>query len=76
MTCIKCNIYLGYLNTGDDNAPGNAGMKDQVMALKWVQENIKHFGGCPKRVTIFGHSSGAASVQYHMISPMSQGNLR
>lgn len=45
------------------------------MVLKWVQENINHFGGCPKRVTLFGMSSGAASVQFHMISPMSQGNI-
>ncbi|XP_034942575.1 esterase FE4-like isoform X2 [Chelonus insularis] len=64
---------LGFLNTGDANAPGNAGMKDQVLALKWVRDNIVNFGGCPKRVTIFGQSSGAASVQYHMLSPMSQG---
>lgn len=48
-------------------------MKDQVLALKWVRDNIVNFGGCPDRVTIFGTSSGGASVQYHIISPMSQG---
>lgn len=64
---------LGFLNTEDKNAPGNAGMKDQVMALKWVKDNIHFFGGCPNRVTIFGDSSGGASVQYHMLSPMSEG---
>ncbi|XP_029046685.1 esterase FE4-like [Osmia bicornis bicornis] len=64
---------LGFLNTGDKSAPGNAGMKDQVMALKWVKDNIHFFGGCPNRVTIFGHSSGGASVEYHMLSPMSEG---
>ncbi|XP_033332359.2 esterase FE4 [Megalopta genalis] len=64
---------LGYLNTADKAAPGNAGMKDQVLALKWVKDNIHFFGGCPNRVTIFGASSGAASVQYHMFSPMSEG---
>ncbi|KOC60513.1 Esterase FE4 [Habropoda laboriosa] len=64
---------IGFLNTGDKNAPGNAGMKDQVMALKWVKDNIHFFGGCPNRVTIFGDSSGGASVQYHMVSPMSEG---
>ncbi|XP_031846091.1 esterase FE4 [Nomia melanderi] len=64
---------LGYLNTGDKNAPGNAGMKDQVMALKWVKDNIHFFGGSSNRVTIFGQSSGGASVQYHMFSPMSEG---
>ncbi|XP_054003488.1 esterase FE4-like [Hylaeus anthracinus] len=64
---------LGFLNTGDKSAPGNAGMKDQVMALKWVKDNIHFFGGCPNRVTIFGQSSGAACVQFHMLSPMSEG---
>ncbi|XP_016907128.2 esterase FE4 [Apis cerana] len=64
---------LGFLNTEDKSAPGNAGMKDQVLALKWVKDNIHYFGGCPNRVTIFGDSSGGASVQYHMLSPMSEG---
>ncbi|XP_017882530.2 esterase FE4-like [Ceratina calcarata] len=64
---------LGYLNTGDKSAPGNAGMKDQVMALKWLKDNIHYFGGSPSRVTIFGASSGAASALYHMVSPMSEG---
>lgn len=44
------------------------------MALKWVKDNIHFFGGCPNRVTIFGDSSGGASVQYHMLSPMSEGS--
>ncbi|XP_046736168.1 cholinesterase 1-like [Diprion similis] len=64
---------FGFLSTEDSTAPGNLGLKDQAAALKWVQENIKYFGGCPQRVTIFGQSSGGASVQYHMMSPMSAG---
>lgn len=67
-------FIVGFLNTADKNAPGNAGLKDQVMALKWVKDNIHFFGGCPNRVTIFGDSSGGASVQYHMLSPMSEGS--
>lgn len=64
---------LGFLNTRDANAPGNAGLKDQVTALKWIHDNIETFGGCPLRVTIMGTSAGGASVQFHMMSSMSQG---
>jgi len=61
------------LSAEDDVIPGNYGMKDQVAALRWVQENIVKFGGDPGKVTIFGGSSGAASTGYHMLSPMSKG---
>lgn len=36
---------IGFLSTEDDNCPGNFGLKDQVLVLKWVQENIISFGG-------------------------------
>jgi len=60
----------------NEKVPGNAGLKDQVMALRWVQQNIKQFGGDPGNVTIFGESAGGASVHYHVLSPMSQGKRR
>lgn len=40
---------LGFLSTEDANCPGNFGLKDQVMVLKWIRDNIKQFGGDPKR---------------------------
>ncbi|XP_049958539.1 acetylcholinesterase-like [Schistocerca serialis cubense] len=64
---------LGFLSTGDAVAPGNAGLKDQRLALTWVQRNIERFGGDPQQVTIFGHSAGALSTCYHFISPQSSG---
>ena len=64
---------FGFLTTGDSTAPGNYGMLDQVEALKWVKDNIEHFGGDPRRVTICGLSAGAASVSLHLLSPLSKG---
>ncbi|XP_055589309.1 juvenile hormone esterase-like [Uranotaenia lowii] len=64
---------FGFLSTRDREAPGNFGLKDQVLALQWVQQNIGAFGGDPTQVTIFGSSSGASSVQFHMMSPSSEG---
>ncbi|XP_050305672.1 juvenile hormone esterase-like isoform X2 [Anthonomus grandis grandis] len=64
---------FGFLSTIDDEAPGNYGLKDQVLALKWVQRNIENFGGNKDNVTIFGQSAGAGSVHYHLLSPASKG---
>ncbi|KAJ3635702.1 hypothetical protein MTP99_008591 [Tenebrio molitor] len=64
---------LGFLSTGDMVVPGNNGLKDQVMALKWIKNNIENFGGDPNKITIFGQSAGSASVSYHMQSPQSKG---
>lgn len=64
---------LGFLSTGDSKAPGNLGLKDQVVALRWIQRNIAAFGGNPDNVTISGYSVGSLSVMLHMVSPMSKG---
>lgn len=64
---------LGFMTTGDLVATGNYGMKDQVLALKWVQQNIKSFGGDLQKVTIFGQSAGGASVSFHALSQASAG---
>ncbi|CAH2268202.1 jg8208 [Pararge aegeria aegeria] len=38
---------------------GNYGLSDLLVALKWIQNNIKHFGGDPDSVTLLGHRAGA-----------------
>ncbi|XP_069689979.1 juvenile hormone esterase-like [Periplaneta americana] len=64
---------FGFLSTGDDAAPGNYAMKDQLEALRWVQKNIAAFGGDPNKVTIMGESAGSMSVHFHILSPASRG---
>lgn len=61
---------FGFLSTGTEEAPGNLGLKDQVMALKWIHNNIRHFGGDPDRITLAGLSAGGYSVTALMASPM------
>uniref|UniRef100_A0A8C1WC11 Carboxylic ester hydrolase n=1 Tax=Cyprinus carpio TaxID=7962 RepID=A0A8C1WC11_CYPCA len=67
---------LGFFSTGDEHAPGNYGLLDQVAALQWVQENIHSFGGDPELVTIFGESAGGVSVSLHVLSPLSSNLFR
>ncbi|KAH6923671.1 hypothetical protein HPB50_004563 [Hyalomma asiaticum] len=64
---------LGFLDANTTEAPGNVGLMDQNLALKWIQTHIKHFGGDPFNVTIFGVSAGGMSAHAHVISPMSRG---
>lgn len=52
---------------------GNYGLMDQQAALRWVQGNIRRFGGDPDNVTVAGQSSGGLSVLAHMISRGSRG---
>lgn len=66
---------LGFLSTGDEISPGNYGLKDQALSIRWVHENIKAFGGNPNKITIFGESAGGASVIYQLISPLNKGLL-
>ncbi|KAG5891748.1 hypothetical protein JTB14_012482 [Gonioctena quinquepunctata] len=66
---------LGFLSLEDQSlgVPGNAGLKDQAFALKWVQKNIHNFGGDPDNVTLFGESAGSASAHYLTLSPLTKG---
>lgn len=76
LCCDRNRICLGFLSTGDKEASGNYGLKDQVQALKWVKHNIEMFGGDPDMVTIAGYCAGAASVSLHLVSPLSKGKLK
>lgn len=62
----RLNIF-GFFTSGDDAIPANLGLRDQRLALQWVNENIEVFGGDPGKVTVFGESSGSASVAWHVV---------
>lgn len=72
---VTCNYRLGalgFLCLPDAGISGNAGLKDQLLVLKWVNENISQFGGNKHNVTIFGESAGGASVHLHLLSKVSR----
>ncbi|CAN7937027.1 unnamed protein product, partial [Ixodes hexagonus] len=64
---------FGILNLGVEDVPGNMGLHDQVLALRWVKNNIRSFGGDPEKVTLMGFSAGSFSVSAHILSPLSKG---
>jgi len=64
---------LGFLTFGNDIVSGNMGLRDQIEALKWTKRFIYYFGGDPSKITIFGESAGAISVNAIQMSPMSVG---
>lgn len=70
---MRFRHFVGFLSMQDENLPGNNGLKDQNIALQWVQQNIANFGGNAGRVTLLGNSAGAASVCFHMLSHQSDG---
>lgn len=70
----RMNVF-GFFCLGIPESRGNLGLLDQYLAILWVRENIQYFGGDPDKITLFGHSSGAASVVLHLISPRTSGKF-
>ncbi|OYO19765.1 carboxylesterase [Enemella evansiae] len=78
---VSINYRLGALGwmhfdeyaTADRPIDSNLGLRDQLAALAWVQEQIALFGGDPNRVTVFGESAGAISITTMLASPAAEG---
>jgi para-nitrobenzyl esterase len=67
--------FLDLRNFGGDEigATTNNGLRDQILALTWVRDNIAAFGGDPGRITAFGESAGAGSLLHVLGAPRPEG---
>jgi para-nitrobenzyl esterase len=66
-------VDLSSLSTPDTPIDSNLFLRDLVMALRWVRDNIGVFGGDPDNVTIFGESAGAHAVATLLAVPEAEG---
>ncbi|XP_067633408.1 cocaine esterase isoform X2 [Eurosta solidaginis] len=66
----RSNIF-GWIAIENGNISGNFGLQDQRLALFWIQNNIKHFGGDANRITLLGHGTtgGPCVLAHALIKP-------
>lgn len=64
---------MGFISFEDDLLPGNNGLRDIILALSWIKENIANFGGDPNNVTLMGSQGGGAAVDMLLQSPNAKG---
>lgn len=60
---------------GCEDFDSNCGVSDHLIAMRWIHDNIKAFGGDPDRITIAGESAGATSVELLMAAPAAKGTF-
>lgn len=66
-------LHLKEVTNGRIPATGDEGLLDQIAALRWVKDNIAHFGGDPNNITVFGESAGAMSIGCLLAMPQARG---
>jgi len=72
---VAINYRLGAHGFAPEETANN-GIRDQILALEWIQQNIAEFGGDANNVTIFGESAGGMSVDTLVHSPLAEGLFR
>ncbi|XP_065211408.1 esterase FE4-like isoform X2 [Planococcus citri] len=72
--CVGFRLYLlGNLNLHIKGCSGSQMLKDIILSLQWIKDNICFFGGDPHNITLMGSSSGAALVHLLLLSPLAKG---
>lgn len=66
-------VHPGLEEENNNSLSGNYGSMDQILALKWIKNNIANFGGDTTRVMIFGESAGGVNVANLLTSPLAAG---
>ena len=66
-------LDLSSFSTSGRRFDSNLGLRDVILALQWVRDNIAAFGGDPDRVTLFGESAGAGIVTTLLTTPAGAG---
>jgi len=69
----RLNVFGFFKHPEMKEETGNFGLEDEILALKWIKENIGDFGGDPSNITYFGESAGGAHVSYLIASPEAKG---
>lgn len=64
---------LGFLSNEDDVLPGNNGLRDVILAMKWLHDNVDRFGGDINRITLMGNQGGAVIIDMLLHTPKAKG---